>query len=87
MNNDHIKCNHEYDCRCYPKYFKEEGYSLNPKSYKDVPGWINDAEFIYEEIVNEAKDGDYFVWPSNVIHGVYPFKGSGSRIMISWNSV
>ena len=33
------------------------------------------------------KDGDYFVWPSNVIHGVYPFKGSGSRIMISWNSV
>ena len=61
MNNDHIKCNHEYDCRCYPKYFKEEGYSLNPKSYKDVPGWINDAEFIYEEIVNEAKDGDYFV--------------------------
>ena len=33
------------------------------------------------------KDGDYFVWPSNVIHGVYPFKGAGSWIMISWNSV
>jgi hypothetical protein len=27
-------------------------------SYKDIPGWINDAEHIYEEIVNEAKDGD-----------------------------
>ena len=33
------------------------------------------------------KDGDYFVWPSHLIHGVYPFKGSGNRIMISWNSV
>jgi hypothetical protein len=33
------------------------------------------------------KDGDYFVWPSYVIHGVYPFKGPGSRIMISWNSI
>ena len=27
-------------------------------SYKDIPGWINDAEHIYEEIVNEANDGD-----------------------------
>ena len=33
------------------------------------------------------KDGDYFVWPSYVIHGVYPFKGPGSRIMVSWNSI
>tara|TARA_B100001964_G_scaffold244350_1_gene325444 strand:+ start:577 stop:1155 length:579 start_codon:yes stop_codon:yes gene_type:complete len=33
------------------------------------------------------KDGDYFVWPSHLVHGVYPFKGSGSRIMISWNSI
>ena len=33
------------------------------------------------------KDGDYFVWPSYIIHGVYPFKGPGSRIMVSWNSI
>jgi predicted O-methyltransferase YrrM len=50
-----------------PKYLKEEytlGIGNNPdyqESYKDVPGWINDAEFIYEEIVNQAKDGDHFV--------------------------
>ena len=33
------------------------------------------------------KVGDYFVWPSHLIHCVYPFKGPGSRIMISWFSV
>ena len=33
------------------------------------------------------KDGDYFLWPSHLIHGVYPFKGPESRIMVSWNSV
>jgi len=33
------------------------------------------------------KEGDYFVWPSHLIHSVYPFKGPGSRIMISWFSV
>jgi len=33
------------------------------------------------------KVGDYFVWPSHLIHSVYPFKGPGSRIMISWFSV
>jgi len=33
------------------------------------------------------KVGDYFVWPSQLIHSVYPFKGPESRIMISWFSV
>jgi len=33
------------------------------------------------------KVGDYFVWPSYLIHSVYPFKGPESRIMISWFSV
>lgn len=28
------------------------------ESYKDIPGWINDAEHIYKEIVIEAQDGD-----------------------------
>lgn len=27
-------------------------------SYKDVPGWVNDAEHIYEEVCGEFKDGD-----------------------------
>ena len=30
-------------------------------SYKDIPGWINDAEFIYKEMVDKAQDGDHFV--------------------------
>ena len=53
MDNNHLKAT--------PKYLKNKGYNLNPKSYKDVPGWINDAEFIYKEMVDEAKDGDHFV--------------------------
>jgi predicted O-methyltransferase YrrM len=44
-----------------PKYWKEKYNIFNFNSYKDVPGWVNDAEFIYEEMVNEAKDGDHFV--------------------------
>lgn len=37
-------------------------YSLGSiKSYKDVPGWINDAEWIYERMVNESNDGDEFL--------------------------
>ena len=43
-----------------PKYFREE-YTLGIESYKDVPGWINDAESVYKEMVNQAKDGDHFV--------------------------
>ena len=27
----------------------------NIESYKDVPGWINDAEFVYPEMVNKHK--------------------------------
>jgi len=44
-----------------PKYWKETYDIDDIKSYKDVPGWINDAEFIYEEMVNQANDGDHFV--------------------------
>ena len=61
MNNNHIKCSHDIGCSCYPKYYKEEGYSLSQNSYKDVPGWVNDAEYIYKEMVDGAKDGDHFV--------------------------
>ena len=43
------------------KYWKEKYDVFNFESYKDVPGWVNDAEFIYEEMVNQAEDGDHFV--------------------------
>ena len=44
-----------------PKYWKEEYNPYNIQSYKDVPGWINDAEFVYPEMVKQAQDGDHFV--------------------------
>ena len=44
-----------------PKYWKEEYNPYNIESYKDVPGWINDAEFVYPEMVKQAQDGDHFV--------------------------
>tara|TARA_R110000851_G_scaffold167459_1_gene313101 strand:+ start:8 stop:667 length:660 start_codon:yes stop_codon:yes gene_type:complete len=47
--------------KAVPKYWKEKYDVFDFKSYKDVPGWVNDAEFIYEEMVNQAEDGDHFV--------------------------
>ena len=47
--------------KAVPKYWKEKYDVFNFESYKDVPGWVNDAEFIYEEMVNQAEDGDHFV--------------------------
>ena len=44
-----------------PKYWKEKYDIYAFDSYKDVPGWINDAEKIYPEMVNKAQDGDHFV--------------------------
>jgi len=44
-----------------PKYLKENYDIYVFNSYKDVPGWINDAEFIYKEMVDKAQDGDHFV--------------------------
>ena len=44
-----------------PKYLKNK-YDIFPlKSYKDIPGWVNDADFIYAEVVKNAEDGDHFV--------------------------
>lgn len=66
-DNTHIKelckCEEEgvIDCYHFPKHFIEAGYPFEPRSFKDVPGWINDAEHVYEEMVNEAVDGDYFI--------------------------
>ena len=47
--------------KAIPKYWKEKYDVYDFESYKDVPGWVNDAEFIYEEMVNQAEDGDHFV--------------------------
>ena len=44
-----------------PKYLQEKYNIYDFESYKDIPGWINDAEFIYKEMVDEAQDGDHFV--------------------------
>jgi predicted O-methyltransferase YrrM len=44
-----------------PEHWKEHYNIYDFESYKDVPGWINDAEFIYKEMVDEAQDGDHFV--------------------------
>ena len=47
--------------KAVPKHWKEEYNPYNIQSYKDVPGWINDAEFIYPQMVEQAQDGDHFV--------------------------
>ena len=44
-----------------PKYLKEKYNIYVFDSYEDVPGWINDAEFIYPQMVEQAQDGDHFV--------------------------
>ena len=44
-----------------PKYLKGQYDIYTMKSFKDVPGWINDAEFVYPKMVNNAQDGDHFV--------------------------
>jgi len=44
-----------------PKHFQKKYNIFDFESYKDVPGWINDAEFIYPQMVEQAQDGDHFV--------------------------
>ena len=45
-----------------PVSFAEGDYTLgNVKTYKDIPGWINGAEWIYERMVDESEDGDQFL--------------------------
>ena len=41
----------------YKKYYQIESIA----TFKDVPGWCNDAEEIYKMMVDRAKDGDHFV--------------------------
>ena len=44
-----------------PKYLKDYYNVFKIDSFKDIPGWINDAEFIYPQMVEQAQDGDHFV--------------------------
>ena len=67
-NNNHIKCNHgEEYCGCFPKHLKsyydisKAGMYFDFNDYRDVPGWINDAELIYPKMVENAQDGFHFV--------------------------
>ena len=44
-----------------PKYLKDYYNVFKIDSFKDIPGWINDAEFIYPQMVEQAQSGDHFV--------------------------
>jgi len=42
-------------------YLKKE-YSLDTiRDYRDVPGWINDADWLYEQIINECDEDDHLI--------------------------
>jgi predicted O-methyltransferase YrrM len=91
-NNNHIKCNHgEEYCGCFPKHLKsyydisKAGMYYDFNNYKDVPGWINDAEFIYPKMVENAQDGFHFVeigvlFGQSTTHMAQLIKDSGKDI-------
>ena len=86
-NNDHIKGE-----AALPKYLKSsydmsgvilKGETLN--DFRDIPGWINDAEHIYIEAVDNAKDGAHFVeigvlYGQSTTHMAQLIKDSGKDI-------
>jgi predicted O-methyltransferase YrrM len=85
-NNNHIQGE-----AALPKYLKssydmsDAGTFHDFKDYKDVPGWINDAEHIYVEAVDNAKDGAHFVeigvlYGQSATHMAQLIKDSGKDI-------
>ena len=36
-----------------PKYWKKKYNIRDFESYKDIPGWMNDTEIIYKEMVDK----------------------------------
>jgi len=40
---------------------KDDYNNIQIKSWEDVPGWINDAQWIFKEVVGNCKDGDKVV--------------------------
>lgn len=51
--NEHIE-----QCLAGAHWIKEEYNLHNIKNWKDVPGWINDAQWIFKEVVDNCSDGD-----------------------------
>jgi predicted O-methyltransferase YrrM len=53
--------NHIEECLNGAFWIKEK-YDINKiVSWQDVPGWINDAQWIFKEAVNNSQDGDILV--------------------------
>ena len=50
--------NHIDKCISGAFWIKEKYNTENIVSWKDVPGWINDAQWIFKEAVNNSLDGD-----------------------------
>jgi hypothetical protein len=42
-------------------WIKDDYINSTIKTYLDVPGWINDAISIFEQVINEAEDNDIIV--------------------------
>ncbi len=73
------------NCSHFPKHFAEAGYPFIARNYKDVPGWINDAEKVYAEAVENANNGDHFVEIGTLLgqsatHMAQEIKNSGKKI-------
>lgn len=43
------------------KYLKQTYSVSDIHDYRDVPGWINDADWLYERIISECDDGDHLI--------------------------
>ena len=43
------------------KYLHAEYSPGAQRSYMDVPGWINDAEWLYEKVLSDCEDGDHLI--------------------------
>lgn len=42
-------------------WIKDDYNSIEIKSFLDVPGWINDAQWIFKEVIENCSDGDRVV--------------------------
>lgn len=76
-----------------------EGAMLSGGIYLDVPEYLKSpegdinwsmpvpgVEFRSDVYKHSPKSGDWFIWPSWLQHHVYPFRGNGERIMMSFNA-
>ena len=78
-------------------YLKTPQY--NPRmiqNKKDIDGNIvfvnNNHSTPYHSLENslytfKPKVGDLYIWPSRLLHGVYPFKGKGERRSVAFNGI